>query len=54
MLSYCLKCIKNTGSKNPKVVKKKERRIRLSRNCAVYNSEKSIVFKVQEAIDSLL
>ena len=37
MLSYCLKCRKNTESKNPKVVKTKT----VSSNCAVCGSDKS-------------
>ena len=32
MLSYCLKCRKNTESKNPKVARKKKRRILLYQN----------------------
>ena len=32
MLSYCLKCRKNTQSKNPEVVKKTKRRILLYQN----------------------
>ena len=35
MLSYCLKCRKNTESKNPKVVKAKNGRIMLLSNCVV-------------------
>ena len=35
MLSYCLKCRKNTESKNPKVVRNKNRRIMLLSKCAV-------------------
>ena len=33
MLSYCLKCRKNTESKNPKVVRTKNGRIMLLSNC---------------------
>ena len=40
MLSYCLKCRKNTESKNPKVVKAKNGRTILSSNCAICGSEK--------------
>ena len=35
MLSYCLKCRKNTESKNPKVVRTKNRRIMLLSKCTV-------------------
>ena len=33
MLSYCLKCRKNTESKNPKVVRTKNGRIMLLSKC---------------------
>ena len=41
MLSYCLKCRKNTESKNPKVVGTKNGRIMLLSKCTVCNSKKS-------------
>ena len=41
MLSYCFKCIKNTESKNPKVVKTKNGRIMVLSKCAVCDSNKS-------------
>ena len=41
MLSYCLKCTKNTERKNPEVVKMENGRIILSSNCAVCDSKKS-------------
>ena len=50
MLSYCLKCRKNTESKNPKVVKTKNGRIMLLLKCAVCDSKKSKFIKEQEAI----
>ena len=49
MLSYWLKCRKNTESKNPKVVRIKIRRIMLLSKSAVCDSEKSKVIKEQEA-----
>ena len=49
MLSYCLKCRKNTESKNPKVVKTKNGRAMLSSNCAVCGCKKSKFIKEQEA-----
>ena len=39
MLSYCLKCRKNTESKNPKVARKKNGRIMLLSKCAVCDSK---------------
>ena len=45
MLSYCLKCRKNTESKNPKVVRTKNRRIMLLSKFSLYNSKKSKFFK---------
>ena len=49
MLSYCLKCRKNTGNKNPEVVKTKKGRIMLLSKCAVCNSKISKFLKEQEA-----
>ena len=49
MLSYCLKCGKNTESKNPKVVKTKNGRIMLLSICEVCDSKKSKFVKEQEA-----
>ena len=45
MLSYCLKCRKNTESKNPKVERTKNRRIMLLSKCAVCDSKKSKFIK---------
>ena len=47
--SYCLKCRKNTESKNPKVVKAKNRRTMVLSNCGVSGSKKSKFIKKQEA-----
>ena len=41
MLSYCIKCRKNTESKNPKAVRTKNGRIMLSSKQAVCDSKKS-------------
>ena len=49
MLSYSLKCRKNTESKNPNIVKTKMRRIMRLSKCAVCNSNKSKFIKDQEA-----
>ena len=49
MLSYCLKCRKNTESKNQKVAKTKNGRMMLTSNCAVCGSKKSRFIKEQEA-----
>ena len=49
MLSYCLKCRKNTKSKNPEVVRTKNGRIMLLSKCAVCDSKKSTFIKEQEA-----
>ena len=40
MLSYFLKCRKNTESKNPKAVKTKNGRIMLPFKCTVCNGKK--------------
>ena len=49
MLSYCLKCRKNTESKNPKVVRTKNRKTMLLSKCGVCDSKKSKIIKKQEA-----
>ena len=49
LLYYCLKCRKNTETKNPKVTRTKNRRIMLLSNCAVCDSKKSKFMKEQEA-----
>ena len=49
MLSYCLKCSKNTESRNPKLVKTKNGRIILLSKCAMWYSKKSRFIKEQEA-----
>ena len=49
MLSYCLKCRKNTESKTPKVARTKNGRIMLLSKCAVCDSKKSKFIKQQEA-----
>ena len=49
MLSYYLKCRKNTESKNTKVLKTKNERIMLLSKCAAFISKKSKFIKEQEA-----
>ena len=49
MLSYCLKCRKNTESKNPKVARTKKERIMLSSKRELCDSKKSKFIKEQEA-----
>ena len=41
MLLYCLKCRKNTESKNSKVARTKNGRIMFLSKCAVWDSKKS-------------
>ena len=53
MLCYCLKCKKNTQSKNSEVVKTKNGRIMLLSKCSVCNSKKSKFLKEQEARELL-
>ena len=48
MLSYCLKCKKNTESKNPKVGRTKNGRIMLLSKYVVRDSKKSKFVKQQE------
>ena len=57
MLSYCLKCRKNTEIKNPRVEKAKNGRIILISNYLVCGSKNSRFIKEQEAtgfLNSLL
>ena len=49
MLSYCLECRKNRGSKIPKIAQAKNRRIILLSKCAVCENKKSKFVKQQEA-----
>ena len=51
MVSYCLKCRKNTESKNPKFVKTKNRRIMLLSKCPVCNSKKPKFLKERKLKD---
>ena len=48
-LSYCLKSIKNTESKNPEVILTKNGKIKFLWKCAVCNSKKIEIIKEQEA-----
>ena len=49
MLSYYLKCRKNTESKNPKLVRTKNGRKMLLSKCAVCDSKRSKFIKEQKA-----
>ena len=49
MLSNCLKCRKKIESKNPKIIKTKNRTVMLSSKCEVCDSKKSRFIKEQEA-----
>ena len=49
MLSYCVRCRKNTESKNPKVVRTKNGRVMLLSKCSVSNCKKLKFSKEQEA-----
>ena len=53
MLSYRLKCQKNTENKNPKAVRTKNRRIMLLSKCVVSDSKQSELIKQQEASEWL-
>ena len=53
MLSYCLKCKKDTEYINQKVSKASNEKIMFSSKCAVCNSKKSRFIKKQEAIELL-
>ena len=49
MLSYCLKCKKNTESINPKVSKTNNGKAMIFSTCAICNSKKSKFIKEQQA-----
>ena len=49
MLTYCLKCRKNTKSEDAKMIKTKNGRLALSSKCVVCGSKKSRFLKEQEA-----
>ena len=49
MLSYCLKCKKNTESINPKVLKTRNGKIMILSKCAICSSKKSKFIKEQQA-----
>ena len=49
MLSYCLKCKKNTESINPKVLKTTNGKAMILSTCAKYGSKKSKFINEQEA-----
>ena len=49
MLTYCLKCKKNTKNIDAKMIKTKNGRFILSSKCAVCGSKKSKFMKEQEA-----
>ena len=49
MLSHCLKCRKNTESKNPKIARTKNGRIMLLSKCAGCDSKTSKFIKQAEA-----
>ena len=49
MLSYCLKCKRNTESINPKVSKTINDKAIISSTCAIRGSKKSKFIKRQEA-----
>ena len=53
MLSYCLKCRKNTESRYPQVVRTKNGRKWLLSRCEVCYSKKSKFIKEQKASGSL-
>ena len=49
MLSYCLKCKRNTESTNPKVLKTTNGKAIILSKCAICGSKKSKFIKKQES-----
>ena len=53
MLSYCLKCRKNTENINPKTSRTSNGKTTILSNCAICGSKKSKFIKKQEANELL-
>ena len=53
MLSYCLKCKKNTESINPKVLKKTNGKTMILSQCAICGSKKSKLIKAKGLLSNL-
>ena len=53
MLSYCLKCKKNTESINPKVLKTANGKTKILSKCTICGSKKSKFIKEEQAKGSL-
>ena len=51
MLSYCLKCRKNTESKNPKVVKRKKRKKCFCQNVWLVTVKNQDLLKIKKLVD---
>ena len=49
MLSYCLKCKRNTESTSPKVLTRTNGRMMILSTCAIYDCKKSKFIKEQQA-----
>ena len=54
MLTYCLKCRKNTKNKDAKMVKTKNGRLALSSKCAVCGNKKSRFMRQEAEAEILL
>ena len=53
MNTYCIKCIKDTENIDPKIVKKKKKRLLMQSKCYVCGTKKSRFLKEKEAKDLL-
>ena len=53
MLTYCLKCTKNTENLNSKILKTKDGRLIIQSKCPLCGIKKSIFVKEQKARDLL-
>ena len=49
MKTYCVKCKKDTGNIDPKIVRTKNNRLVIQSKCSVYGIKKSRFVKEQEA-----
>ena len=51
--TYCLVCRKYTKNNNPKIVRKRQNRLMIQKNCATCGIKKSRFIKEQQAIGIL-
>ena len=53
MQAYCISCKKNTGNKNAKMIKTKNRRLQIKSNCSVCGNKKPRFISKNEGSSTL-